>query len=1243
MAREPLADAFFGFPETEEADLGFVTDALGLMEYPALVVGDDLRIVTANLQGRDTLAWIRSANPADAKTDEDTLPPVLAEFVASRITKRVHHVVKNVTVIQDPPFLFDLFLSKGRIQGQSYTFVVLMTASTGQRPRRKPALGRLLEGFRGGALVCDRDVNFAEINDAFLDLVGFSRKELMGRHLTEFNTSESAKSYAKVFQAMIDSPRVVRSPAITYSTVRRGTFVSPMTAWTITDKAGEAVGLAVVSGTASRATPDTAKIERRHVLLEKVADLMSEAIFITDLDGNILVKNPASERLLKGAGGRKTLNVKTDVPWEIPRTIEDILTGLADGRQQTIFNTAVLVPSGKAILKIRLFTLRRVSDVVQEIVFVCEDISQEEYLKQTLFQTTRRLSDDKALRDRVLNSVDIPYIVVREDLAILDANEAVARRFGKLRRELIGLKLSDVNPNLEETGMLDHIRSAMETGEVTRWPDYAHVTHEGVELTLKTTAVPAELGGKRVCVLLSETETAADSTVADLTLKARITDSIMEEAKEGIFIIDRDGTILDVSQGAIRGSLMSREQLVGRNVKELIAMYDTDSVMAMLWERMQTIEEPFRSGILRSQNLIDGQEQLVEAVITPIKGPDGTVEKFVSIVHYVRKIMGLEQQVADYTANLERLVTERTREISVSNALLATTAERVGRAARSGDMMASLTDRDLVLDTFLRRVHKVLGTDYVRLVLKDGTSSPPKIEERSRGGEPETDGPAREIIEEALEQMMSTEPTRERVWAPLDNLLVAEFSSSRENAVFICFRESSRFTSIDVDLAHLLSTQLSFALPAADFVARQRRGRDRADCLRRIAFQVAGISSVKEAVQAVAGELSRVITADSFFWLVKEDSGRVWVTEVFRRDGPSGGRSAHIEFEPGEGGEFDLFAAGADGEMACERLSDTGGVRSAECRFVSGAAKANAVRALCGTMVDRGFIDSPEGACAMVRMELAHQSPSFICAHRESGDPFSDDDICFMCLAASSVGRVWFEADAASGIRRLVTTGETIAEISHDIKYPMSKIAELLKRLASGEMSGDETKKSADSLLGDAEVLADMSREFVDLYVPGSKPPEFIDVVSVLASGLAVARADLDRKSITVEKTFCEGSPLPPVFASRNDLSRVFINLIANAHDAVDEGGWIRLCAYADSGDGGKPGVAVTFENSGPPVPAGIRDSLFSPFKSGKAGGTGLGLFSAKRRANANGGDLVFEVDEDGRERFKVWFPAAFE
>jgi PAS domain S-box-containing protein len=1242
LSREPLADAFFGFPDVKDADLQFVTEALGFLEYPALVVDSDLRIVAANLQARDTLAWAKSVSPDE--NPEGVLPPALAEVVARRLRKRVHRIVKDVAVIREPPFLFDLFISKGRIQGQTYTFVVLMTASTGQRRRGVPALQRLLEGFRGGAFVTDTEARFVNINGAFLDMVGFSRDELLGHHLNEFNTSEQALAYGRVFGSLIESPRVVRSPAVTYSTLRRGAFVSPMTSWTITDSSGDALGLVVIAGGASRPRPETAEIERRHVLLEKAADLMGEAIFITDLDGEILVMNPSAENLIRSMAGKQTFNIKTDIPWEIPATIDDVFARLGRGQEEFLLTTGVLRREEKNILRMRAFGLKRVSDEVQEVVFVCEDITQEEFLKQTLFQTTRRLAEDRALRDGILDSVDIPFCVVDGDLTILDVNTATARRFETTKQKLVGVKITDINPNLKETGLVDYVESAIEKGEVLHTVDYSHLSHKGERSSIELTLIPVELGGRTVCIMIaeSEAEPGAGRAYEDIRLRAGIADAVLEDIAEGIFIIGKDGTFLYVNEGAAIGSSLPREHIVGRNVTDLIAMSDEEDLLTAMWGRILSSNETLRSGVIKSRSRVDGLEQFVDIVVKPLRGSDGSVEKYLVIVKYLREIKSLEHQVADYTANLENMVTDKTRELSDSNVLLATTAERVSRTARSGEIMASLTDRESVVSAFLRQAKDVIGADSLNLVIADRSVSPPKVEQHSLGAEPPEDRSASEVTEEAVSRMMLGSPAGKRAYKPLDNLILTEFKSGSESGLFICRRNEGRFTPIDVDLAHLLCTQLSFALPAAAYVAEQRREREKAECLRRIAFRIAGIASVKEAVRAVAEEVSAVIDADRFFWMVKEVGDLVWVTEIYNTDGSGAARSAHARLEETEEGAAGLFDIERAGDIPCERLTEIGGSINDECRFITGADGGGVIGVVREVLLERGLLEDA-GTCAVVPVRLTQHSPSYICAHSDNKDAFTEEDICFLCLAASAVGRVWLGADAASSIRRLETTGETMSELAHDFRYPMAQITDLLRRLASGELSGAESKEAAAPLLADVERLSMLSREFINLSSPGSGKPEFIDLVQVLEGSLSLAAEDLERKSIRIEREFDREQPLPPVLASRNDVARVFINLIANSHDAVEEGGWIRLKSFMDQADGGRPRVTLTIENSGPPVPPAIRDDLFCPFKSTKEGGTGLGLFSARRRANANGGDVSFEVDEDGHERFRVWFPAAFE
>ncbi len=78
---------------------------------------------------------------------------------------------------------------------------------------------------------------------------------------------------------------------------------------------------------------------------------------------------------------------------------------------------------------------------------------------------------------------------------------------------------------------------------------------------------------------------------------------------------------------------------------------------------------------------------------------------------------------------------------------------------------------------------------------------------------------------------------------------------------------------------------------------------------------------------------------------------------------------------------------------------------------------------------------------------------------------------------------------------------------------------------------------------------------------------------------------------------------LPPIRGSQGDLTQLFLNLCANARDAMPEGGELRI-----TGENGHRKVRVTVEDSGHGIPASIVDRISEPFFTTKAEGNGLGL-----------------------------------
>ncbi len=124
---------------------------------------------------------------------------------------------------------------------------------------------------------------------------------------------------------------------------------------------------------------------------------------------------------------------------------------------------------------------------------------------------------------------------------------------------------------------------------------------------------------------------------------------------------------------------------------------------------------------------------------------------------------------------------------------------------------------------------------------------------------------------------------------------------------------------------------------------------------------------------------------------------------------------------------------------------------------------------------------------------------------------------------------------------------------------------------------------------------------------------------------------------------------LPPAFANRDQLIQVFVNLIKNACEAVGEGGEVILSsAYQHGVRIAVPGAAkpvdlplvVRIQDNGPGVPEDMREHLFDPFVSGRAGGHGLGLALVAKIVSEHGG-LVECDSQSGRTVFTVMLPVA--
>lgn len=107
------------------------------------------------------------------------------------------------------------------------------------------------------------------------------------------------------------------------------------------------------------------------------------------------------------------------------------------------------------------------------------------------------------------------------------------------------------------------------------------------------------------------------------------------------------------------------------------------------------------------------------------------------------------------------------------------------------------------------------------------------------------------------------------------------------------------------------------------------------------------------------------------------------------------------------------------------------------------------------------------------------------------------------------------------------------------------------------------------------------------------------------------------------------------VLADDEQLHRVLLNLCRNAHEVQGDTGEISVESMKDE-DGT---VHITVTDKGPGIPEAIRPTLFKAFQSSRAGGTGLGLATARDIVLAHGGQIGLKETGPEGTSFMVCIP----
>ena len=229
---------------------------------------------------------------------------------------------------------------------------------------------------------------------------------------------------------------------------------------------------------------------------------------------------------------------------------------------------------------------------------------------------------------------------------------------------------------------------------------------------------------------------------------------------------------------------------------------------------------------------------------------------------------------------------------------------------------------------------------------------------------------------------------------------------------------------------------------------------------------------------------------------------------------------------------------------------------------------------------------------------------------------------------------------------RLASLGEMAAGIAHELKNPLAGIevmAGLLRRQVSDS-------KDAQSLLADIISEAKLANaivvEMLEFVRPVRLQVEPTSIADVVQRSVTMAESKAARGSVEVTVDLERG--LPHIQADHHQLVQVFTNLIANAFEALDGKGHIRISGGISAMDNDPafvgvhpptPTVVVDVADDGPGLKADVTEKIFDPFFTTKVTGTGLGLAIVRKIVDAHDGRIDVSSEQGVGTKFRVTVP----
>ncbi len=217
--------------------------------------------------------------------------------------------------------------------------------------------------------------------------------------------------------------------------------------------------------------------------------------------------------------------------------------------------------------------------------------------------------------------------------------------------------------------------------------------------------------------------------------------------------------------------------------------------------------------------------------------------------------------------------------------------------------------------------------------------------------------------------------------------------------------------------------------------------------------------------------------------------------------------------------------------------------------------------------------------------------------------------------------------------RRLAAAGELAAALAHQVRTPLAAALLYASNLRRAELAPERRTHYAERVI---ERLRHLERLVEDMLLYarcGSFEREPLALEALLEGLVAASEAQTGAGRFRLE--IIDGAGPVLIDAHRDALLSALHNLVANAHEACFGAGQLQLsCRHEPAGI-----LELRFTDDGPGVDPHAAETIFEPFYTRRADGSGLGLAVVRAVVHAHGGEVRVDTGAGPGACFVVRLP----